>query len=176
MLSSLIGGKINILMISENKLDATSHRSIFHSRIFYCVQIGWKWLRWGDNVICQRYYHFSFWPIFFPSGLWGILHRVGPSKEKMVYLLYLSPHNKFIKDHLKELRKTIEFYSKNYENIIMGDFSAEISELNLVSFCTIYNFKRLINKPICHKNPDNPSCIDLILTNCPNYFQNSLRK
>ena len=58
----------------------------------------------------------------------------------------------------------------------MGDFSAEISELNLVSFCTIYNFKRLINKPICHKNPGNPSCIDLILTNCPNYFQNSLRK
>ena len=30
-----------------------------------------------------------------------------------------------------------------------------------------------ISKPTCYKNPDNPSCIDLILTNCPNYFQNS---
>ena len=34
-------------------------------------------------------------------------------------------------------------------------------------------FKSLINKPTCNKSPDNPSCINLILTNCPNYFQNS---
>ena len=49
----------------------------------------------------------------------------------------------------------------------------DISEPNLPSFCVFYNFKSLINKPTCYKNPDNPSCIDLILTNCPNYFQNS---
>ena len=32
LLSSLVGGKIDILMITESKLD-----TIFHSRIFYCV-------------------------------------------------------------------------------------------------------------------------------------------
>ena len=70
--------------------------------------------------------------------------------------------------------KAIEFYLKTYENIIItGDFNAEISEPNLASFYTFYNFKSLINKPTCYKNPHNPSCIDLILTNCPNYFQNS---
>ena len=31
----------------------------------------------------------------------------------------------------------------------------------------------MINKPTCFKNPDKPSCIDLILTKCPNSFQNS---
>ena len=31
----------------------------------------------------------------------------------------------------------------------------------------------MINKPTCYKNPDRPSCIDLILTNCPRSFQNS---
>ena len=51
----------------------------------------------------------------------------------------------------------------------MIDSNAEISEPNLASFCTIRSFKRLINKP--YKNPDNRSCIDLILTNSPNYFQ-----
>ena len=30
----------------------------------------------------------------------------------------------------------------------------------------------MINKPTCYKNPDRPSCIDLIL-NCPRSFQNS---
>ena len=29
------------------------------------------------------------------------------------------------------------------------------------------------NKPTCYKYADNPSCIDLILTNCPDCFQNS---
>ena len=54
----------------------------------------------------------------------------------------------------------------------MGDFNAEISGSNLAFFCTFYNFKSLINKPTCYKNPDNP-CIDLILISCLNYFQNS---
>ena len=31
----------------------------------------------------------------------------------------------------------------------------------------------MINKPIRYENTDRPSCIDLILTNCPCSFQNS---
>ena len=31
----------------------------------------------------------------------------------------------------------------------------------------------MINKPQGYKNPDRPSCIDLILTNCLRSFQNS---
>ena len=54
----------------------------------------------------------------------------------------------------------------------MGDFNAEISEPNLASFCNIYNFKNIINKPTCCKNSHNTSCIYLILTYYPNYFQN----
>ena len=30
----------------------------------------------------------------------------------------------------------------------------------------------MINKSTCYKNPDKPTCIDLILTNCPGSFQN----
>ena len=38
-------------------------------------------------------------------------------------------------------------------------------------FCTTYNFKNLVKEPTCYKNADNPSCIDLIITNKPSYFQ-----
>ena len=31
----------------------------------------------------------------------------------------------------------------------------------------------MINRPTCFKNPEKPSCIDLIFTNCPRSFQNS---
>ena len=37
-------------------------------------------------------------------------------------------------------------------------------------FCDFYKFKNLIKDA---KNPENPSCIDLILTNNTNSFQNS---
>ena len=35
------------------------------------------------------------------------------------------------------------------------------------------NTTSMIKKPTCYKNPDKPTCIDLILTNCAGSFQNS---
>ena len=40
-------------------------------------------------------------------------------------------------------------------------------------FCASYNLKSLIKEHTCFKTVDNPSCIDLILTNHPKCFQNS---
>ena len=58
-------------------------------------------------------------------------------------------------------------------SVVNSDFNAEISDLSLESVCTINNLKCIIKEPTCYKNPDNPTCIDLILTNCPNNFQES---
>ena len=55
----------------------------------------------------------------------------------------------------------------------MGDFNSEINEDAMMDFCVIYNFKSLINYPTCFKNPENPSCINLMLTNKPMSFQNA---
>ena len=35
----------------------------------------------------------------------------------------------------------------------------------------MYNLKNLVKEPTCYKNPDNPSCIGLLLTNRPRTFQ-----
>ena len=40
-------------------------------------------------------------------------------------------------------------------------------------FCSLNNLESLISKPTCYKNHENPTCIDLILTNRPGYFQHS---
>ena len=55
----------------------------------------------------------------------------------------------------------------------MGDFNAGLDNAVLKDFCNLYNLTNLINKATCYKNPNNPSCIDLLLTNFPKYFQNS---
>ena len=41
------------------------------------------------------------------------------------------------------------------------------------TFCGSYGLKNLIKVATCYKNPQNPSCIDLIFTNSPLSFQSS---
>ena len=40
-------------------------------------------------------------------------------------------------------------------------------------FSDTYDLKSLIKESTCYKNPNKPSCIDLVLTNKPRSFQHS---
>ena len=55
----------------------------------------------------------------------------------------------------------------------LGDFNVSVEDTSAKNFCRSYNLISMINKPKIYKNPDRTSCIDLILTNCPQSFQNS---
>ena len=55
----------------------------------------------------------------------------------------------------------------------MGDFNSEMLEEAMGNFCAIYNFTNLVEQPRCYKSQENPSCIDLILTNRQNSFQDT---
>ena len=70
--------------------------------------------------------------------------------------------------------KAIDFLSAKYENfLLVGDFNAEESNNSIKDFCDVYGFKHLIKDSTCCKNPDNPKCIDLMLTNKNRSFQGS---
>ena len=86
-----------------------------------------------------------------------------------------NPHKYMIGNHLDILGKQLNDVYGKYDNIILvGDFNAETSEDDMKLFCTSYNLKNLVKKPACFKNIDNPSCIDLILTNKPLSFPNTM--
>ena len=55
--------------------------------------------------------------------------------------------------------------------MMMGDFNAGLDNVVLKVFCNLYNLKSLVNKATCYKSPNNPSCIDLVLTKFPKYFR-----
>ena len=55
----------------------------------------------------------------------------------------------------------------------MGDFNANISEPPPTSLCTLFKLQNLVIEPTCYKNPNNPNCIDLFLTNCFRRFHNT---
>ena len=64
--------------------------------------------------------------------------------------------------------------SSRYDKYVcMGDFNSEVSETALKNFCDLDKLKKLVREATCFKNPDNPSRIDLLLTNCSRSFQDT---
>ena len=53
----------------------------------------------------------------------------------------------------------------------MGDFNVEPNDATMKNFCQIYGCKNMVKDKTCFKNPINPTCIDLIITNRPKSFQ-----
>ena len=71
--------------------------------------------------------------------------------------------------------KDLDVLTSKYDNsILMGDFNAEPADTIVSDFCEIYNLKNIIRENTCFKNPNNPSCIELIIANRPKSFQNSM--
>ena len=80
-----------------------------------------------------------------------------------------------ILNHLKEIGKNLDNCSSKYDNfILLGDLNSEPTEPVVRDFCQIYGCQNLIKDNTCLKNPEKPSCIDLIITNIPKSFQNSV--
>ena len=55
----------------------------------------------------------------------------------------------------------------------MSDFNVEPNDAAMKNFCQIYGCKNIVKDKTCFKNPINPTCIDLIITNRPKSFQES---
>ena len=100
--------------------------------------------------------------------------KINLRKKKWLISFSYNPHLQFIDKHLTHIGKLLNSLSSKYDDyILMGDFNAELSNNLVDSFCGSYSLKSLFKKPTCFKNSDNPTCIDLILTNRQKTFQNS---
>ena len=92
------------------------------------------------------------------------------------YLINCSynPHKTMIKNHLATLSNFLDLHSSKYKKmLILGDFNVGTDERHMKSFCETCHLTNLIKEPTWYKNPDNPTCIDLILTNDPRTFQST---
>ena len=93
------------------------------------------------------------------------------------YLVFTyNPKRYLISNHLKEIEKNLDNYSSTFDNFIfLGDLNPEPTESAVRDFCQIYGGKILIKDNNFFKYPEKPSCIDLIITNRPKCFQNSVK-
>ena len=82
---------------------------------------------------------------------------------------------KKISEHLHSLSGGLDTCISQYDDImILKDHNVESFDPVLNDFCNVYNLFSLVKEPRCFKNPYNPSCIHLFLTNRQQSFQNTL--
>ena len=80
-------------------------------------------------------------------------------KKKWLLVCTHNPKKNLISNHPKEIGKNLNNYSSKYDKFVL--------------LGKIYSCKNLIKDSTCFKNPLKP-CIDLIITNRPKNFQNSV--
>ena len=175
-LKLLIQGKIDILVVTETKLDSSFPLNQFFIEGFN-KPFRFDRNKFGGGVLiyvredipCKQLVKYVL-----PNDIEGLFIEINLSKTK--WLLFGTYHPPSQQDYyyFHHLGKAIDFYLKSYEKfVLIGDFNSDESEPHLLDFLNNYNAKNLIHEKTCFKNKDNPSCIDLILTNSSKSFQNT---
>ena len=104
----------------------------------------------------------------------GFYVEINSRKKKWLHCCSNNLKKSSIRAHLECLNKSLALHLLKYEHfLVLGDFSVCVEDSSMSEFCDAYNLKSLIREPTCYENPENPSCIDFILTNRPCSFQNS---
>ena len=176
LLSEAVLRNIDILMVSETKTDMSFSTSQFVIQGFVVpfrldrTNTDGRMLVYVRNDIPSKRQNIS----YLSSDTECLAIEINLRKTKWLLICSCSPHKNNISNHLMNLSKSIDRNSSRYDKYLcIGDFNSETSEIALRNFCDLYKLKNLVSEPTCFKNPDNPSCTDLFLTNCSRSFQDT---
>ena len=93
----------------------------------------------------------------------GFYVELNMRNEKWLIKCSYNPNKTMIYNHLDALSTYLDLNSTTYEKIlILGDFNVGKEEQHMKAFCDNYNLTSLIKQSTCYKNPNNPTCIDLM--------------
>ena len=96
-------------------------------------------------------------------------------KNKLLFLATYHPPSQSDHYFFEKISNSLDQYIGKYDRFLLtGDFNLEENDRNMSDFLHQYNLKSIVKEPTCFKNINNPSCIDLFLTNCPKSFQNTI--
>ena len=173
-IKTIIIGNIDIMIFGETKLDdsyPTAQLLIDGFRRPFRLD---RDSNGGGLVICVRADIPSTLKTghTFPDGIEGMFVEINLRKSKWLLLGAYHPPSQNDKQFFNAIGRALEVYSKKYDRFILaGDFNAEIQKTIFKQFLEMYNLKSLVKEKTCFKSIKNPSCIDLLLTNCHRSFQ-----
>ena len=172
-LSNMIKDNIDILLISETKIDSSFPTVQFHID-GYTIHRRDRNENGGGLLLYVRE-DVPSTLLKTDSEIEAFYVELNVRKKKWLLCCSYNPSKNSITNHLVEIGKNNDLFSSKYENfILLGDFNSEPSEQPMSDFCHVYNCQNIIKDKTCFKNPHKPSCIDLFITNRPKSFQNSM--
>ena len=173
-LVSLVTSDIDILMISETKIDESFPLSQF---MIDGSSMPYRRDRNAHGVGIVVYFRNNVTAKLLklenlPPDIEAIFIEMNIKSKKRLFCCTYNPCKSLIENHLRQIQKQLEAYCERHEHLIMEDFNADVSDPSMNLFCPPFTLKNIEKEPTCYKNPENPSCLDLFLTNCPRHFHN----
>ena len=176
-LQELVSNNIDVLVIEETKLDDTFPEGCFTIpgyknpfRKDRDVHGGGIMVFIREDIPSRKLDMFNF-----SIGIEGLFIEINLRKSKWLLLATYKPPSLSKHDFFNHVGKALDFYGAKYENfIVMGDLNTTDSEEVLSEFLEEREFSNLVHFPTCFKSDTNPSAIDLIITNKPKSFQNTI--
>ena len=176
-LVSLIKDNVDLLMVSETKVDDSFPRGQFEIE-GYSSPIRLDRNRHGGGVMifsrvdlpCHELKSHNL-----PIDIECTFLELRIRQSKWLVVAGYNPHKNKISYFLENIGRELDKYLPNYENLLMlGDWNSAVTENDMKGFCQTYNLQNLIREPTCFKNVHHPSSIDIMLTNKKLSFQNSI--
>ena len=168
-----ISGNIDVLLVTETKLDSSFPRAQFFIQGFtdpYRLDRN----KHGGGIILYIREDIPSKLIESEGNIESLFVELNIRKKKWLLCGTYNPHYNTISNHLSIIGKKLDILLSKYDHFVcFGDLNAEATEASMIEFCQLYNLKHLIKSPTCYKNIENPKCIDLILTNSAYNFQHS---
>ena len=151
-LKSIIGKNIDILVITETKIDLSFPSSQFMIEEF-SVPYRFDRNRSGGGVIEGE-------------DIEGVFVEVNLRKSKWLIFGGYRPPCQSVEHFFKNVGFALDTYRQIYDKYFLaGDFNMEDTEPVLSEFLTNYVCENLVKDKTCFKNPEYPRCIDLFITN-----------
>ena len=179
-LKEVIGKNLDILTIQESKLDASFPPQQFVIE-GYTEPYRLDRNRDGGGVLIYVREDIPSKLLTkhtFTKHVEGLFVEVNLRKTKLLFFGgYRSEHPNYglsKSDFLEQLCFGLDKYSSYEKVLLAGDFNIDYKEEILEEFLFEQNLKNLVKEPTCFKTIDNPSYIDLFLTNTPPSFQNTI--
>ena len=167
-----VTGIFNILTITETKLDDTFPLSQFHIDGFSThYRLDRNRNRGGTiTYITEDISSKLITKHCFPKDIEALFIELNLRKCKWLLCGLYHPPSQKDQYFFDNIDKALDVYS-TYEKVILGGtFVSQIDENCIDTFMYQHNLQSINKEPSCYKNPNNPSCTDLFLTNRPRSF------
>ena len=175
-LKKMIKDNTDILLVSETKLDDTFSVFQFYIDGYSTPYHFDRTSHGGGNLLYIREDIPSKILKFEPlqNNFEDFFVEINLRKKRRLLSCSYNPTWENIVNRVKNISTGLDQFSATYDNLILlGDFNFEPEEVNMSDFLNMYNPKNLTKLKTRYKNPENPLCIDLVLTNSHRSFQNT---